>query len=214
MDCQSANPDLRNDFPNVYLPKPGILGSISPFNEKIYDMGIPKDRGIRYYLNQKTDITTSPNIAKHPYASASSIPWLSPTGMVQPVIVPYLPGLPGYDALKRYHNHYSFLQSASDHYQGSRGPYPNYPDYEKTNDSGSSNGEESRVVTSQDVYSKCGVNPSKLVQVEYIRGKSKTFRIKPFKKTFTVWIWKRKYHLLDKYDTRHQLDYLYDSLFK
>lgn len=210
IESQSANPDLRLVNPNVYLPRPGILGSQSPLNEKIFDMGIPKDRGMRYYMDQKLDILTSP---KHQYASAACIPWLSPTGMVQPVLVPSLPAVPGFDALKRHPNHYSFLQSASDHYQGAI-EFPNYPDYEKTYDDGSRNWEESRVVTSYDVYSKCGVNPLKLNQVEYIRGISKTFRLWPTKKTIKVWIWKRKYHVLQDYDQKNQLDYLYDSLYK
>ncbi len=210
IESQSSNPDLRLLNPNVYLPKPGILGSQSPLNEKIYDMGIPKDRGMRYYMDQKLDILTS---VKHQYASAACIPWLSPTGMVQPVLVPGFPLVPGFDALKRHPNHYSFLQSASDHYQGAI-EFPNYPDYEKTYDDASRNWEESRVVTSNDVYSKCGVNPLKLNQVEYIRGKSKTFRLWPSKKTVKVWIWKRKYHVLQDYDQKNQLDYLYDSLYK
>lgn len=199
MDSQSANPDPRLYYPNVFDPKSFI---------KLFDMGIARERAIRYYLDQKID----PGGNKSGYASSACIPWLSPTGMVQPVENAQIPGVPGFDALKRYHNHYSFIQSAADHYQGAAGAYPNFPDYEKTYDIGSRNFEESRVVTSSDVYSRCWVNPSKLTQVEYIRGKSITFRI--LKKSYTRWIWKRKYHLLEDYDQKNQLDYLYESVLK
>lgn len=211
IESQSANPDSRIFYPNVYKPDPGLLSLFSGNNERIYDMGINTERAIRYYMDQKVD----PDPSKATYASAASIPWLSPTGMVQPVKDSRIPGLAGFDALKRYGNHYSFLQSTSDHYQGST-DFRNYRDYEKTYDTGSRNFEESRVVTSQDVYDKCGVNASKLVQVEYIRGKSITIGFKIFRRKFsyTRWIWKRKYHLLENYETKHQLNYLYESVLK
>jgi len=207
--------DARIFYPNVYKPYAGLLSQFSSMNEKIYDMGINTERAIRYYMDQKVDIKVSGSISKSTYASAASIPWLSPTGMVQPVKDARMPGVPGFDALKRYGNHYSFIQSTSDHYQGAT-DFRNYPDYERTYDTSTRNSEESRVVTSQDVYDKCGVNPTKLVQGEYIRGKSVTFGIKIFNKrfTYTRWIWKRKYHLLQNYDTMHQIDYLYQSVLK
>lgn len=214
IESQSANPDPRLVNPNVFLPYPGILGSIT-LNEKLFDMGIPKERAIRYYMDQKVDLITKGDPTKLPFASAGSVPWISPTGMVQPVKA-YFKDVPGFDALKRYKNHYSFLQSTSDHYQGSRGQYENYPNYEQTYDAGSNNGEESRVVTSSDVYTKCGVNASRLKQVEYVRGKSITFGFKLFGKRYryTRWIWKRKYHVLENHGTWNQLDYLYYSVFK
>lgn len=214
IESQTANPDPRIINPNVFLPYPGILGSIT-LNEKLFDMGIPKERAIRYYMDQKVDLITKGDPTKLPFASAGSVPWLSPTGMVQPVKKAYFDNVPGFDALKRYKNHYSFLQSTADHYQGSRGQYENYPNYEQTYDSGSSNGEESRVVTSNDVYNKCGVNASRLKQVEYVRGKSITFGFKLFGKrySYTRWIWKRKYHVLENHSTWNQLDYLYYSVF-
>lgn len=226
IESQSAYRHPRTFYPNRYLPKPGKLTFIDPnLNEKIYDMGIHKNRGIRYYLDQKSDINASNFLNPIAFgscwsslaASSGIIPWLSPTGMVQPVANPsaFLPGCDALNPLNRYLNHYTFIQSTADHYQGSRGPFPNFPNYEQTYDNINDNCEESRVATSLDVYDKCGVSPSmKNLQVEYIRGKSKTFRIKPFKKTFTFWIWKRKYHLLHNYKQNHQLDYLYKYLLK
>lgn len=221
IESQSANPDSRLFYPNRFLPKLGKLSIINPaLNEKLYDMGIDKSRSIRYYLDQKSDINTAKFINPLAFAchgplaaSSGTIPWLSPSGMVQPVLIPRVPFVPACDALKRYNNHYSFIQSTADHYQGSRGPFAYLPNYEQTYDNVNDNCEESRVVTSGDVYSKCGVSLNmKNLQVEYIRGKSKTFKI--FKKRYTYWVWKRKYHLLEGYKGKNQLDYLYENLLK
>lgn len=221
IESQSANPDSRLFYPNRYLPRPGKLTFInSSLNEKLFDMGIHRNRAIRYYLDQKSDINVSSLINPAAFAScwgplaasSGTIPWLSPTGMVQPVAIPSIPLLPSCDPLKRYNNHYSFIQSTADHYQGSRGDFPYFPNYERTNDEVNDNCEESRVVISRDVYDVCGVNASKLQQVEYVRGKSITFKI--FKKRYTRWIWKRKYHLLEGYKSKNQLDYLYESVLR
>ncbi len=215
IESQSASPFKRHHYPNVYLPLPGLLSLIGQ-NERIFDMGINKERAVRYYMDQKLDLPTSGNLAKIPFAASGCIPWLSPTGMVQPVASPRQFGVPGFDPLLRYNNHYSFIQSTSDHYQGSRGPFPNYPDYERTSDVNSPNCEESRVITSSDVYTKCGVSYSYMAnrQIEIIRGKKITFRLWPTKKTITRWIWKRKYHVLNGHKGTHQLDYLYQSVLK
>jgi hypothetical protein len=227
LESQVANPDIRPFYPNRYLPSPGKLTPFNPLlNEKLIDMGIHKDRRIRYYLDQKNDVRVaetfiSPAIpscfgvaSRYLFAASSCVPWLSPTGMVQPVRAPGCFGFPAYDALKRYKNHHSFLQSAADHFSGSVGPFTNHPDYEKTYGTGAANFEESRVITSPAVYLNCGVSFPRMsrLQVEYIRGKSKTFKL--FRKTFTLWIWKRKYHLLWEYEKKNQVDYLYETVFK
>ncbi|MFN0012944.1 MAG: HYR domain-containing protein, partial [Saprospiraceae bacterium] len=217
---------------------PKALQFAALLNERIYDMGIDKSRAVRYYLDQKLDLLVADklfgqslpggfvvdnilgpysNVVKYLFASSGVIPWLSPSGMVQPVRFARFPGLNAYDALKRYDNHYSFIQSTADHYSGSIGSFGNYPNYEHTNVTGVPNGEESRVVTSNDVYTKCGVSSGmRNLQREYVRGKSKTFTIKIFKfrKTFTFWIWKRKYHLLQDYETKNELDYLYETVLR
>lgn len=211
IESQTASPYSRLSYPSRFLPESGKLTLINPMlNEKLYDMGIHKDRANRYYLDQKLDVKVLHGTS--PRASSGSIPWLSPSGMVQPVAIPDIPLVPGFNPLRRYNNHYSFIQSTADHYSGSVGGFPNFPDYEKTYHTGAANSEESRVVTSGDVYTKCGVNATKLTQVEYVRGKRITFKI--FRKTYTRWIWKRRYHLLKHYDTMNQLDYLYLSVLK
>lgn len=218
IESQSANRDSRLRYPSVYFPKPGKLSIINhSLNEKLYDMGIHKDRGIRYYLDQKMDIISAGDPLKFPYASSGCIPWLSPTGMVQPVLFPRIEGIEGFDPLNRYENHYSFIQSTADHLTGSNIPYFISSNYDATYETGAANYEESRVITSEAVYSDCGVSPAmRNLQVEYIRGRSVTFTIKFFKRrwTFTRWIWKRKYHLLDKHDQKNQLDYLYENVLK
>jgi hypothetical protein len=229
IDCQCGNSDKRLDYPNRYFPRLGLLTWIATgilgqygglLNERVYDMGIEKERAIRYYLDQKLDILISHPTSTY-WASAGCIPWLSPTGMVQPVAIPFLPSLPGYDALKRLDNHYSFLQSAADHYSGAIDPVDN--DYYKTPPASDPkrNWEESRVITSNDVYDKCGVSATmKNLQEEYIRGKKiGPWYIKiPFiKKRWTIgpfWIWKRKYHLLQGSDYLNQLYYVYQYVLK
>jgi hypothetical protein len=232
IESQSAYKYSRIFYPNRFLPQQGKLTLLDPIlNEKLFDMGINQKRAIRYYLDQKSDINISNLLNPAAFAtcwsskaaSSGVIPWISPTGMVQPVAAPSH-GLGGchtlspLDLLSRYQNHYSFMQSTADHFRGSSEPnFTYFPNYDRTYSMDNDNCEESRVVTSLDVYSKCGVSSSfKNIQVEYIRGKSKTFTIKFFKKKFTrtFWIWKRKYHLLDGYKDKHQLDYLYKYLLK
>lgn len=233
----------------------GPLGDYDPrllLNERLYDMGIAlrRDgdhaRAIDYYLDQKLDVLIAKLkndlacglqlsdlcISPHPpfellYASAGAVPWLSPTGMVQPVFVAR-PGGPGYDALKRWNNHYSMIQSASDHYTGANylhdANYVEYPSYQPTRQIHDHsvfipNAEEVRVVTDPGIYDVVNAG-FKNLQGETIRG----FRIggwcilrfggKCRLRFPTLWIWKRKYHQLIGYDTMHQLDYVYQYVLK
>jgi hypothetical protein len=260
IDGQGGNSDRRLHFPNRYLAKPGWLTllAVSQFhdigwliNEKVWDMGIPPQRAVGYYLDQKLDILVaklkndfvcwflpgSPLCLRPPpppagvhefaYASAGCVPWLSPTGMVQPVLTSREPDEKSYDALKRWNRHYSFIQSAADHFSGPtdldnlNDPSPPYPNYYRTY--GKENYEEVRVITNSHLYTTL-VNGNPIVhysmiplQKETIRGKGITFTIKiPFIKkrwTWKLWIWKRKYHFLED-GQYHQLHYVYDYLLR
>jgi hypothetical protein len=131
--------------------------------------------------------------------------------------------------MRRYPNHYSFLQSAADHYQGTteitgqnnyyRETYP-FLFHEK-------NFEETRVITDPQVYANVpmpiyGDNQPLLSNAtlpkvrETLRGKKVNFRRKIFQRLFPkgLWIWKRRYHLLEGWRDKVQFDYVYDSVLK
>jgi hypothetical protein len=160
----------------------------------MYDMGIPPARAIPYFADQY----------EGPAMSAyGSSPWLSPTGMVQPVLTSASP-------LPRFRNHFTFLQGASDH---------NHPvqedqdinDYIST--LGTANYEESLVVDDPFVFDSGLVNDSILALVRgSVRGQDlvitlhflvpafsfvpPSYRFEELTLTITVPLWRRRYHLL------------------
>jgi hypothetical protein len=168
MSSQSGNPNFETG-----LKPSGYFRSTNPF--RVYDMGIPSQRANSYYMNQT--LFTLPG-----YIGGSAVTHLSATGMLQPVS--------SVDALSnpenRYNNHYSFLQSASDHYKGPRGKSltegfdPNNfpatsgyvaPNYDYDPIFGKRNYEESRAITDMDIYNKGLVSPlMSNMQGEHVRG--------------------------------------------
>ncbi len=224
-------------------------------NERLYDMGIHRRldngpaRAIGYYLDQKLDVMlskyrndllcslfpnsdlcldTPPFPHEFAFASSGALPWLSPTGMRQPVAISRIPEMARYDATRRRPNHYSFLMSTADHFSGSNyldNPLDQrFPNYVATY--GINNSEEVRVTSSDYLYTSGIVNPAmKNMQGETIRGKSIgpwSFPPKKIAKWLRIrqitigpfWIWKRKYHLLDGWEAKHQLDYVYQYVLK
>lgn len=164
MSSQSGNPN-----PESGAQPSGYYRSLNLF--KVFDMGIPIVRANSYFQNQ-TLFTASG------YVGGASIAYLSPTGMVQPVdhINPLT------DPANRYNNHYSFLQSASDHYIGPRGKnisegfnLSNFPSssgfvppcYEYASAYGPNN-EESRCITDPAIYSK-GLVSTQVQNMQYER---------------------------------------------
>jgi hypothetical protein len=71
---------------------------------RLFDMGIPTVRAASYYLEQRHMPTSAPATDRAGYAAS---PFVSPTGMVQPV-AQTLPA-------QQHANHYRFLQSAAEH---------------------------------------------------------------------------------------------------
>jgi hypothetical protein len=154
------------------------------------------------------------------YLASGCTPYLSPTGMVMPVENPY-PGT-AWDARARYHNYYSFLQGSIDHaYDGGGNPSNEWPssvgDPAGTTrqyfDSLGPNLEEANVVTDPAIYAKAAdgtylVHPSFAKSHEVVRGLVIRFRL--FNKTRTIWIWKRTYHLLDKWEEKQSSHYVYE----
>jgi len=155
--------------------------------------------------------------------------------MVQPIgSVPALQ-----NCENRYNNHYSFLQTASDHYIGPRGKSakdgfdlnnysattgftpPTY-DYDPSF-GGMRNYEESRAVTNTDIYTRGLVSSSVAnMQQERIRGRYLTITIPlphvRFLPSFRLWwepyyiiipIWERTYHNMVGFESECECSYVY-----
>lgn len=123
-------------------------------------------RGTKLWTSQHNLMTVG---LQPGYLAASCTPYLSSSGMVMPVASSW--GGTQRDARKRYHNHYSFMQSLSEHsYDGGGSPipsqWPSYTggpasqlrEYAPLNATGTAavsgiNVEESRVVTDANAYS-------------------------------------------------------------
>lgn len=211
MSSQAGNPNFETGkVPSGYF-RNGLF-------TKVFDMGIEKGRAILYYLHQT--LFTSPN----GYVGGAAISHLSPTGMVQPVgtIIPIT------SCENRYDNHYSFIQSASDHYIGPRGHSPNHPDnYVKSNHTNSTgfkppnylykfgegvHCEEVRTITSNDIYTKGLVGYIPMVEHKKSLDIEICIKIKflNFKKCLPkIPIWRRTYHTLEGSKENCECSYAY-----
>ncbi len=181
-NSQSASPSLLHPDSFQYL-KP---------MDRLFDMGIPLARASAYFIDQYLgDVFTA----------YGSIPFLSPSGMVQPVAVSPYP-------LPRYQNHYTFLQSASEHQHPISNPGGSY-----AASFGFANYEESLVVESPIVYDNGLVNPDiKDLMIESVRGQDMLIKIAiPYpvisgfpplltiqylEQEYYIPLWRRSYHLL------------------
>lgn len=196
MDCASGSNNSLFIQPSKYI----TTSTIQPF-----DMGQPLVRAITYYIDQRLPTIT--------FASAST-PYLSPTGMVQPVA--------SVSINTHFNNHFPFLQSASEHWL--KGDYSQGTNYEPTAFGGDVNNEEELVVDNPMLFSSGIVSPSIIAEMgEFEKGK---FILYPLIKFVTrrgiprptvywkkFYIWKRTYHKL-KSETLFDFDYAYKYLFK
>jgi hypothetical protein len=218
-----------------------IGGSVFSFSVNITSTSLNSPfRARGYYTDQKFDRFFSYfNVQSFPvpyFFAAGATPYISPTGMLQTITGEYARGSGNHplsaNPLNRNPNIFSFLQSASDHFKGTHDQiggfngvsYGNSPFYFTAN--GERNFEETRVITDAAVYSPFTMpygdnepllRPQNMAPVvERIRGLRVTFTVKFFKKsrTRTLWIWKRRYHLLDGWETKRQFDYVYESVLK
>ena len=156
------------------------------------------------------------------YLAGACTPHLSPTGMVMPVLAE-LAGTP-WDTRKRYSNHYSFLQGTIDHaYDGGTDNGNKWPS-EMGNPASTNrryfqslgigpNVEETSAVTDNGIYAQAAdgtylVHPSFNKMHEIVRGRKISFKL--FGKKRTIWVWKRVYHLLDKWETKQSSHYVYE----
>jgi hypothetical protein len=179
--------------------------------KKVFDMGIPIIRAIDYYLDQKVGLGAG-------HFAAASTPYLSPTGMVEPVT------LVNINPQNHFRNHYSFIQSSREHWntatQHNITPDDNVScDYKRTSIEGSTNNDEILVTDDQSLYNIGLINPAILplmgefsvgnkIYYPNLRFKRGRFYIywKPF------WIWKRTYHKLNG-NCMYDVDYAYKYLF-
>lgn len=218
-----------------------IGGSLFNFSVNITSTSLNSPfRARGYYIDQTFDRFSSPyNVASFPvpyFFAAGATPYISPTGMLQTIRAEYARGSGKHplsaNPLNRNPNIFSFLQSASDHFKGTHNQiggfngvsYANSPFYFTAN--GERNFEETRVITDAAVYSPFTMpygdnepllRPQNMAPVvERIRGLRVTFTVKFFRRrrTRTLWIWKRRYHLLDGWETKRQFDYVYESVLK
>lgn len=218
-----------------------IGGNLVSFSVNIMNTSLNSpNRAIGYYINQKIDRISSPgNVQSFPqpfFFASGATPYISPSGMLQTITAEYGSGSGAYplsaNPLNRNPNIFSFLQSASDHFKGTHdrvggfeGDFYGYSPLVNDNN-GERNFEETRVLTDPAVYTSFkmpyGDNEPLLRPentphvIERIRGLRVTFTIKVFKKkwTRTWWVWKRRYHLLDEWETKRQFDYVYESVLK
>jgi len=237
INSQVANPNSTLLWPSGFAPKPFFALN------KLFDMGVAfagnqpevglrsPTRAILYYRDQVLDRFLNPLsffALPGPLVAAGATPYVSPTGMLQPVGHEYAMAN-GFNPMRRYPRHYSFLQSAADHFQGTTditGQDIYYGDtypflfHEH-------NFEETRVITDPQVYANVpmpiyGDNQPLLSNAtvpkvkETLRGKKVSFKRKIFQRLFPkgLWIWKRRYHLLEGWRDKVQFDYVYDSVLK
>lgn len=226
--------------PSFYVTV-NIGGNLVNFSVNILNTSLNSpNRAVNYYINQKADRISSPgNVQGFPqpfFFASGATPYISPSGMLQTITAEYGNGSGAHplsaNPLNRNPNIFSYLQSASDHFKGTHDQvlgfngvlYGNSPIYDTAN--GERNFEETRVITDPAVYAPYKMpygdnepllRPQNTPPVkERIRGLRVTVAFKVFKKKWkkTWWIWKRRYHLLDGWETKRQFDYVYESVLK
>lgn len=221
-----------------------IGGSVFNFSVNISNNSLNSPtRAVGYYIDQKGDRLSNPaNVGAFPqpfFFAAGATPYISPTGMLQSIAAEFPQGSGPYplsaSPLNRTHNIFSYLQSASDHFKGTHDQGPGgfagfnglwYANTPFAGQNGEHNFEETRVITDQAVYDPVPMpygdnepllRPQNVPQVhEWIRGLRVTFTVTFFKKkkTWSLWVWKRRYHLLAGWETKRQFDYVYESVLK
>ena len=178
---------------------------------KVFDMGIPLQRAAKYYMDQTVGSYGS-------FASAMT-PYLSPTGMVEPVQNIAVPQ-------NYFNNHFPFVQAAKEHWFNTTelGSGNTPCDYGTTAVDHSTNNEEELVVNNSNLYSSGIVDPSIISEMgESVKKFSiwlPWFKWKrwhgiripvPYMREFIIW--KRTYHKLND-NCMYDCDYAYKYLFK
>ncbi|HEV3089153.1 MAG TPA: hypothetical protein VGX96_18220 [Candidatus Elarobacter sp.] len=208
--CGNPNPALLGPPPSGLVPTSLV---------KAFDMtenGAQFMRNAKLFLSQENVGQLAPAPT---YLASACTPYLSTTGMVMPVLAAF--GSTPFDARRRYKNHYSFIQGVIDHSFDPGDPSNQWPSA-----AGNpawwlrhylhysiDNVEETSAVTDANIYQQFNdgtylVHPSFANIHEIVRGRS--FQYKLFGKIHRVWIWKRTYHLLDKWEKKQSSHYVYE----
>jgi hypothetical protein len=171
------------------------------------------------------------------FFSSAAVPYLSPSGMLLSNVAFYADfGIPPYPITaspwNRAPNHFSFIQSASDHFVGTHNAFKlhefYFQDYYPTPGPAmvgwEANREESFAVTDPGIYAPYGPDGVPLLRlqnrprvVERIRGVRIDYTLKLGKKKRirrTKWVWMRRYHLLKEWEGKMQFDYVYESILR
>lgn len=218
MDSSCGNPRLVVPFLN---PPSGYTVTS---RLKAFDMGQPLLRGIGIMRDQHRFAGAVPF---SPFLTAMCTPWLSSAGMVMPVSNSGI-GTP-FSAHERINNVYSFLQGAIDHSNtggtADNNPYPSsvgepasLPRIYANDLFGNREREESSAITDSAVFQIGNdgvypVHPSFVWQPhEYQRGRKLKFKL--FGKTYTWWIWRRTYHLLNRWEHKAAPHFVYEYAFR
>ncbi|MBK8705997.1 MAG: hypothetical protein IPN33_22200 [Saprospiraceae bacterium] len=198
MDCSSGRIHGSTIHPSQYI-------ATSPL--KVFDMGIPVLRASCYYLDQR--------VPSGGFAIAST-PFLSLTGMVQPV-AGVLPTI-------QFKNHFNFVQSPAEHVLPQKSSYFDCYYWPTQGPNGPSNYEEVLAVSDPSLYSTGIVSSAiipqmreslKFLAIYYPAIKIKYRRGIPVPTVYwkRFYIWKRTYHKL-KDNCMYDCDYGYKYLFK
>jgi hypothetical protein len=167
-------------------------------NPLLFDPAMEPLRAGNYFADQTGSYHYSVNPV--PRAAAACTPYKAPWGMIEDIPPEEQPFS---SPMATYPNHYSFLQSASTHHSFVIGDAAGVEDV--------------RAIADEAVYTRGLVSASlQGMEEEEVRGKKVTFRLQILRQSFSYewWVWKRTYHRLLGWQTKHADDYVYDFVLK
>jgi sugar lactone lactonase YvrE len=226
INSQVANPNSRLLWPSGF--RPNGTGLLAPYDMGLAGTGNGPQSGLMspvraagYYRDQVGELFRIPPLL----IAGGATPYLSPSGMRQSVGDAYRNT--HFSTLNRYHNHFSFIQSASDHLTGYTGTIGFFgEDYFPTFFT-EPNREESRVITDDTVYQPFAMvyagDDGPLLTADCVprvesweRGRYvRPISFKVFGRTYRwggFWVWRRVYDLLEDWQSKMGCDFMYESV--
>ncbi len=198
-NSQSGSPSLLHPELYLYIPP----------EERIFQKGIDVRRSNPYFAEQSKGVLG---------AAYGSVPFVAPSGMVQPVLAVTTPS-------PRYANHFPFLQSASEHMHSF------FPNFEYASTFGAPNVEECLALENNFVFTNELVNPDISALVDRtIRGQDLVISFSIPYPIFDFWppppsvtwenytfsiaipIWRRTYDTLTGSD--YETSFVYDFVLR